>query len=242
MSGILIDPLIIRKMTRTLFANTVLFFLLVLLTMIVTGQKKRLNANEIDQKFSQIWKDSEASRKNYSWKTKTEVTRDEKVLQVLIEEVSTDPKGRQIRKMISNQEAPLPSTFLIRQIAEDQKSKIIAYMSDLRIFLEKYALTDDSIRHSFFSKAIISAPDARGQLLVSGSDVFTRGDKLNWWIDTRSYTITYATISTTFKGVSTAFSATYYLLPGLNYMAQATIRVPSKKMAITLKFYDFMKR
>ncbi len=229
-------------MTKTIIANTAILYLLVLLPMIDSGQKKLLNTNETDQKFSQVWKQSEASRKNYSWTSRTEVTRDDKMVQVLVEKVSIDPDGRQNRKTISNQEAPLPSALLIRKIAEDQKSKIVDFMRDLRVFLEKYALTDDSTRHSFFSKANISAPDARGQLLVSGSDVYVKGDNLKWWIDTRSYTITYATISTTFKGVDADFSATYYLLPGLNYMAQATIRVPSKNMAITLKFFDFMKR
>lgn len=228
-------------MIRTLIVNTAMFFPLVLLPMIVTGQNNLLHAKAIDQKFSQVWKESEASRKKYSWKARTEVTRDNKVIQVLIEEVSADPNGRQVRRVISNQEAPLPSTFLIRQIAEDQKSKIINFMNDFQIFLEKYALTDDSTRHAFFSRADIKGPDTRGQLLVSGSNVITRGDKLKWWIDTRSYTITYATISTIFKGVTADFSATYYLLPGLNYMAQAKIRVPSKKMIITLKFYDFIK-
>jgi len=229
-------------MTKTLIAYTAILHLLVLLPMIDSGQNKLLNANEIDQKFSQVWKQSEASRKNYSWKAGTEVTRDDKIVQTLVEEVSIDANGRQIRKTISNQEAPLPSGLLIRKIAEDQKSKIVDFMRDLRSFLEKYALTDDSTRHSFFSKANISAPDAKGQLLISGSDIFTKGDKLKWWIDTRSYTITYATISTTYKGVDTDFSATYYLLPGMNYMAQATIRVPSRNMVIILKFYDFIKR
>ena len=229
-------------MTRTLISDAAIFFLLVMLPMIVLGQKTLLNVKEIDQKFTQVWKESEVSRKKYSWKTKTEVTRDNKTIQVLIEEITTDPNGRQIRKVLSNQEAPLPSTFLIHRIAEDQKSKIIDFMSGLRNFLEKYALTDDSVRHAFFSKADISAPDVRGQLLVSGSDVFSNGDNLKWWIDTRSYTITYATISTTYKGVGAQFSATYYLLPGLNYMAQANIRVPSKNMVIKLQFYDFIKR
>ena len=229
-------------MTKILIANTAILYLLILLPMFESGQRNLLNANEIDQKFSQVWKQSEASEKNYSWKTRTEVTRDEKVVQVLVEEVSIGPNGKQIRKTISNQEAPLPSALFIRKIAEDQKSKIVDFMRDLRGFLERYSLTDDSTRHSFFSKANISAPDAKGQLLISGSDIFTRGDKLKWWIDTRSYTITYATISTTYKGVDTDFSATYYLLPGMNYMAQATIRVPSKNMVITLKFYDFVKR
>jgi hypothetical protein len=228
-------------MNKKTFSYSVSLLLLLFFPLIVRGQKLLLNASEIDQKFSQVWKTSEASRKKYSWKSKTEVTRDNKVMQLLIEEVSYESNGRQIRKVISNQEAPLPSTFIIRQIAEEQKSKIIAFMSDLRIFLEKYALEDDSIRHSFFSKASISNPDARGQLLVSGSNVLTKGDKLKWWIDTRSYTITYATISTAFKGISAEFSATYYLLPGLNYMSQAKILVPSKNMVIKLQFYDFTK-
>lgn len=163
-------------------------------------------------------------------------------MQVMVEEISFDPRGRQIRKVISNQETPLPSTFLIRQIAEGQKAKIVAFMNDLSVFLEQYALDNDSLRHAFFSKASISSPDARGQLLVSGSNVLTTADKLKWWIDTRSYTITYATISTTFKGISAEFSATYYLLPGLNYMSQAKIVVPSKDMVIKLQFYDFVKR
>ena len=209
--------------------------------LIVQGQKLQVYASAIDQKFSQVWKTSEASRKKYSWKVRTEVTRDNKVMQVLIEEVSYESNGLQIRKVITNQEAPLPSTVIIRQIAEEQKSKIIAFMSELRIFLEKYALEDDSIRHSFFSKASISNPDARGQLLVSGSNVLTKGDNLKWWIDTRSYTITYASISTTFKGIRAEFSATYYLLPELNYMSQAKILVPSKNMVIKLQFYDFIK-
>ncbi len=205
-------------------------------------QKRLLNATEIDQKFSQVWKESEASRKNYSWKSRIEVTRDNKVVQVLIEEISVNADEKEIRKVISNQEAPLPSNFIIRQIAEDQKSKLVTFMSDLRNFLEKYALANDQTRHDFFSKATITTPDTRGLLLVSGSDVLTSGDKLKWWIDTRHYTVSYATISTTYKGVNVDFSATYYLLPGLNYMAQAVIRVPSKNISVSLKFYDFMKR
>ncbi|MEI7492547.1 MAG: hypothetical protein WCK92_14195 [Bacteroidota bacterium] len=229
-------------MNKKAVAYSLSLLLLLFFPLIVQQQKLLLNTSEIDQKFSQVWKTSEASGKQYSWKVKTEVTRDDKLMQLLIEEVSHKSNGLQIRKVISNQEAPLPSTIIIRQITENQKSKIVAFMSDLRIFLEKYALEDDSTRHSFFSKASISTPDARGQILVSGSNVLTKGDKLKWWIDTRSYTIAYATISTTFKGISAEFSATYYLLPDLNYMSQAKILIPSKNMVIKLQFYDFIKR
>lgn len=218
------------------------FLSLFLCSLSVPLQKPSLNPRDLDVKFSQVWKTSEATRKKYSWKAKTEVIRDGKVMQVLIEEFSYGSDGRQIRKIISNQEAPLPSTFIIRQVAEDQKKKIIAFMSELRPFLEKYALIDDGKRHAFFSSAKMGTPDANGQLLVSGSDVFAKGDELKWWIDTKFYTITRATISTTFKDTRAEFSATYYLLPGLNYMVHALIRIPSKDMVIKLQYYDFIKQ
>jgi hypothetical protein len=216
-----------------------LFFLLWALT--VPCQRHLLSSREIDDKFSQRWKTGEADKKNYSWNVKTEVTRNEKVMQVLIEEISFRSDGREIRKVISDQQAPLPSTFIIRQVAEDQKARIIAFMKGLQGFLEKYALTDDNKRHAFFSAANMGVPDETGQLLVSGTGIFTRGDKLNWWIDTRTYSITKATISTTFEGTGAEFSATYNLFPGLNYMSQATIRVPSKNMVIKLQFSGFTR-
>lgn len=215
------------------------FFLLFLCSLIVSGQKPLLTTSEIDNQFSKVWKTSEASRKQYAWKSRTEVIRNDKVIQVLVEELSYGTDGRQLRKIISNDETPLPSGIIIRRIAEEQKAKTIAFMNGLRQFLEKYALTDDDKRHAFFSTATIGAPDANGQLLVTGTDVFTRGDLLKWWIDTKYYTITRANISTVYKENKAEFTATYYLLPGLNYMSSATIRIPSQGIVVNLKFYDY---
>jgi len=230
------------RMIRFTITPLSLFFILAAFSFSSFGQKRLLTATEIDQKFSQVWKESEATRKLYSWKAKTEVVRNDKPVQTLIEDVMFSAGGKELRKVVSNEEAPLPSTILIRQIAEDQKAKIVGFMRDLRGFLEKYALTDDKIRNDFFTRATITPPDARGQMLVTGSDVLTKGDLVKWWIDTKSYTITNAWVSTTYKGVYAEFSGTYYLLPGLNYMSWAQIRVPSKDLVVTLKFYGFVKQ
>jgi hypothetical protein len=228
------------KRRNTIYA--VGLFSLLIWGLIISGQKHLLNSKEIDDKFSKVWKTSEATRKLYSWKSKTEAKRDEKIMQVLTEEISYGPDDRQVQNVLSNQEAPLPSGFIVHKVAEDQKAKIVEFMKELSGFLEKYALDKDSTRHVFFSKATISSPDANGILMVSGANVLTKGDRLNWWIDTRTYSITKATISTTYKGTSTEFSANYNLLPGLNYMSSAIIRVPSKNMIVKLQFYDYNKR
>ena len=229
-------------MKRTTAIHAAGLFLLVMMALYVPGQKRLLSAREIDEKFSQVWKSGLATRPNYTWKAKTEVIREDKTVQVLVEEVSCGPDGRQVSRVISNQEAPLPSTIFIRQIAEDQKAKVVDFMKRLRAFLERYALTDDSLRHSFFSRASIGLADANGQLLVSGTSVLTKGDRLNWWLETSLYSLTTATISTTFESYAVEFSATYGLLPGLNYMSQARITVPAKNTVVKLLFYDYVKR
>lgn len=214
---------------------------LVILTVIAGDRKAPPDAGLIEKRFSQAWKESQESRKSYKWTASTEVIRKGKTIQLLVESVTCDSRGKEVKKVISNQEDPLPSGFLIRRIAEEQKAKVVVLMKELRAFLEQYALADDAKRVSFFKNAVITGPDSRGQFIVAGSDVYAKGDKLKWWIDTKSYSITNAEISTSYKDVTADFTATYYILPGFNYMSQATIRIPSRDLVIKLKFTDFRR-
>jgi hypothetical protein len=84
-------------MPSKVIAFFVSMILLFMMAPMVKGQNNLLDTREIEQKFSQVWNTSQASGKNYSWKARTEVTRDNKSMQVLIEVVSSDQYGRQIR-------------------------------------------------------------------------------------------------------------------------------------------------
>ena len=208
----------------------------------VSGQQLALKAKEVDEKFSQSRKTSEEIMKIYSWNSRIDVTKEGKVMDILIEEIRYGPDGKQQRKVINDQEAKLPSSFLIHQVAEEMKDKMVSFMNNLHLFLERYALDDENKRGAFFSRAIFGAPDANGQFLVSGDDVIIKGDKLLWWIDFHNYSITKASISTTFDGEQVEFTASYkYIPPGLNYMAFAEILVPVKGIMVQLHFYDFTK-
>lgn len=229
-------------MSRSIVLVSVCIFVAWLLGQSGYGQTGISEAKVIEQKFAEVWNKSKATIRQYTWKARTEVRRDNELMQVMTEQVSYGSGGREIRSVISNQEAPLPSAPVIRDIAENKKSKIVAFMTGLRTFLEQYALDGDSLRTAFFSKADISGPDDKGLIQVSGADVLAGGDRLKWWIDTRSFSIAYATVATTFEDTHIEFSATYYLLPGLNYMSQARIMVPVYDMLVTLKFYDYVKR
>lgn len=220
-------------------------FVLMVLSLSVSesfGQKAYLSAEEIDAKFSEVWDTSEAVRKTYSWYARTEVIRDGDTVNILVEKYLFSKDGRLLSQVISERQAELPSTILIRQIAEAAKEKLVKFMKGLKGHLEQYALSEDAVRHAFFNRAAIGRPDEKGILLVSGTGVITQGDRLIWWINTNTYSIARATVSTTFEETDVVFTASYTFLPtGLNYINRAEIRVPGKNLVVTLSFYDFMK-
>jgi hypothetical protein len=201
----------------------------------VTGQQVSPDAKQLEEKFYQARKVSSDLVKKYYWESRTDVTREGKVVEILIEQVRYGPDGKQERKIINDQEAKLPSSFLIHQVAEDMKAKMISFMNNLHLFLEGYALEDQNMGTLFFSRAVIGNPDPEGQILVSGGDVLIKGDRLQWWIDSRTYSITKASIATTFDGDQIEFTATYKNIPsGVNYLAFAEILVPAKSVMVQL--------
>jgi len=220
--------------------------ILIVFTLLLTagksfGQQKHLNASEIDVKFSQVLTKSEQVRKSYTWSAKTEVFRKGDLVNTLIEKYGYDNNGKEVVQVIRDDQAELPSTPLIRQIAEAAKNRMVGFMERLRDFLETYALAEDSLRHHFFDSASIGIPDKNGFLQVKGSNVITPGDELIWWINTNTYSISKVTISTDFEDDEVEFSASYTFLPsGINYINRAEIRVPGQDLVVKRSFYDFI--
>jgi hypothetical protein len=209
----------------------------------VNGQLTKIDPKELEKQFYLSKDKSDEIVKDYSWYYRTDVIRDGKVVSIRIEACRYGSDGKLQEKIINNQEAALPSTFLIHEIAQEQKTKLVTFLNDLRVFLEKYALSDKKLGSCFFSNAIIGSPDPNGQVLVNGKDVIVKGDKLQWWIDLHIKAVTKASLVTTFEDNQVEFTATYkYIDPGLQYMNFAEIKVPSKNVIVQLQFYDYSKR
>ena len=207
-----------------------------------SGQQTNVDVKELETNFYQARKISQEVIKDYSWYAKTDVEKEGKILTIRIEECRYGTDGKIQQKMITNQEAKLPSAFLVHSIANEIKTKTVTYMNNLRVFLEQYSLDDRKLGSPFFSKATIGTPDPAGQILIAGKDVIVKGDNLRWWIDLRNKVVTKASIVTIFEGNQIEFNATYkYFNTGLQYMNFAEIRVPSKSITVRLQFYDYTK-
>ncbi|MFC2102165.1 hypothetical protein ACFLS7_04150 [Bacteroidota bacterium] len=214
-----------------------------LLHLPVNGQQTNSKTDELEKKFYQAMNMNEESLKNYSWESRTDVsTKDDKVLDILIEAFNYGSDGKLQKKVINDQQAKLPSSFLLRNLAEKMKAKLVTYMNDLDVFLGKYSPDDQKNGRLFFSKATIRPPDSDGQILVSAENVNINGDKMSWWIDKNTYSLTKRTISTTFEGGNIEFTATYKYIPGgINYMAYAELLIPAKNLIVKIHYFDYKK-
>ena len=213
------------------------------LTFPVNGQQTNSEASELAKKFYLAKKMNDKNAKNYSWQSRTDVTtKDKKVLDILIEEISYGSDGNLQNKVINDQQAKPPSSFLLHNIAEKMKAEMERYMNGVHIFLGKYSLDDPKPGGLFFSKATISSPDPDGQILVSGETVNINGDKMSWWIDKNNYSLTKTSISTIFEGGEIEFTATFKHIPkGINYMAYAEILIPAKKIIVQIHTFNYTK-
>ena len=194
------------------------------------------------RKFFEVRQANNQSIREFSWSTRTDVTRKDKVVDIQIEECRYGPEGKPECKIVNDQEARLPSSFLIHKIAVEEQQKMVEFMNELRVFLQQYALEGKERILDFFGRAKIIPQGSQGELIISGEDLIAKGDKMTWWVDRNSYTTTKAGISTIFQGEQVEFTATYtYVSPGIHYMTFAEIIVPSKTILVQIHSYDYKK-
>lgn len=230
-------------MKKSYTLSGIFFTAVTLQSFLLSGQQPDPGVRVLEEKFYQARKVSAELVRDYSWDSRIDVTKDGKVMDILIEQERYGADGKLEKKVINDQEAKLPSSFLVHQIAEEMKTKMVTFMDGLHLFLEEYSLEDRSRGSEFFSKAMVKETGNGGDILVAASNVIVSGDRLQLWIDPHSYVVSKASVSTVFEGDQVEFTATYNNIPpGLNYMAFGEIIVPSKSLMVQLHSYDYFRK
>jgi hypothetical protein len=185
---------------------------------------------------------SESMKGKYTWFTRIDVIREGKVVDLLIQENKYDSDGTIRKKVVNDQEAPLPKSFLIHQIAEEEKTKTVTFLNGLHEFLQKYSLPDEKMVIYFINKSKTGIPDEHGNILFTGQNLLREGDRMEWWIGRENWLTNRSSVSTVYEGDKIEFSAYFIALPdGLNYMSFAEILIPEKSLTIQLHNYDYSK-
>jgi hypothetical protein len=219
------------------------FITLVLMSPSLKNQAQNISSNEeqiIKSIIDTRLKSDDLVRK-YTWTMRTEVLKQSEVLNILIEKARYDENGQVVYKTLNQQGEKMPTGFLIKKIAEDEKENLEKFLYGMRDFLHQYSLPESGAVTKFITSASWTMEDSNKEILFTHSDVIVPGDKLSWFINVDGYTTSRIEVFTKFEGDNVNFTAVFVTLPnGLNYMSYAEALVPSKNITLQIQKYDYM--
>ncbi len=183
---------------------------------------------------------NDALMKQYSWNCRTEILINAQVKDTRIELVNFGPTGQIQRSLLNDQQCPLPYGFWARQLAQDVRQQVEQGLQGLRGLLDQYTLPGNGKIIQFIGSATIQAPDANGQLQLSGGSVIQPGDTLSLWVNAPQKQLTRLKIMTYYNVYEVTVTATYKTsVSGLNYMAFAQVDCPALSLSIQLQNFDY---
>ena len=206
----------------------------------VQAQNKETEISGIVVKIISARNKSNEILHKHSWTSRIEVLKSNEILNIMIEKNQYDQQGQIKRTLLNEQGAKMPTTFLIREIAETEKENMEKLLYGLRDFLKKYNLPDMTQVKNFISSASWQVDEASKEFVFTGSNVEEDGDQLIWRVEDGNFSTTRIEVHTKFQGDEVVFTGTFTRLKsGLNYMAFAEAHIPSKKIILQLQNYDY---
>ena len=181
--------------------------------------------------------------KQYSWESRTELTENGTVKDIRLEQITYGPGGQLQRSMINDQPAPLPSGFIRKKIAENEREKTETYLRGLRALLEQYTLPTAGKMIDFISQAAIQPPDSNGVLQITGGSVTVPGDTVSLWVNAATRKTERMKIMTFYEGSEVTVSVTFKTLAsGLTYAAYSQVDVFGKGLSLQVQNFNFLNQ
>ncbi len=182
--------------------------------------------------------------KRYSWKRRSEVVKDGDVQLTKLELVRYDIDGRLQTTTISEEKEERRQMRGIRgrmqrRAVEAQKD----WQADLQRLLRQYSLPTTGKVLDFLEKATFGRGKTKGTIRIVGTNVVKPGDELVMIVEADSKELQKTTVRTRLEDDVVLMDVNHdRLASGLNYQARSIIRVPSKKVRMTVENFDYNRQ
>ena len=192
-----------------------------------------------------------AALREYTWKSRTELSLKGDVKSVTLEQVRYDLDGRRQKTRIGGSpESPAvaqrvgpfaPQGGPVRRIvAAKKKAEFEDLLRDLSALVESYAHPSLETLHAFARQATHTKTIEAGLVRVQSRNLVVSGDSMIVWIDPLTSMIRRTEIDTTLHGERVEVAVDHRSLSnGLTYQARTLLRYPHKQMALTIETYDY---
>jgi hypothetical protein len=198
--------------------------------------------------FVQAQQANAAALREYTWKSRTELSLKGEVKSVTLEQVRYDLDGRRQKTRIGGSSEPAADRFdplarpdgpVRRIVAAKKKAEFEDLMHDLSALAGSYAHPSLETLHAFARQAERTKTIEAGLVRVQSRNLVVAGDSMIVWIDPLTSMIRRTEIATVLQGERVEVAVDYRSLSnGLTYQARTLLRYPSKRMALTIETYD----
>jgi len=198
-------------------------------TSLLTSDPEKL-ATEIAKKREE----NQELMKRYSWKQRTEVKQEGKLIHQAIENVRLLADG--VIEKTAVAEAPT-SKF------KRQKKTRREWAVELRALLDEYALPTEADILDYLTRAKIGPGDTPRTLRIRAQGVIQPGDELTMWVDSVNKKIKRIKVLTHLDGETVMTDTDYARLDnGLVFKARQAFKVPDVKIVMVVESWDFVEQ
>lgn len=202
------------------------------------------------REFAQAQQANQAALRQYSWKSRTELTVDGETKQVRLEQVRYDIDGRLQKTAIGGEAAatasrpgpPGPAGALRRRVVAKKTEDFKAMLGELAALAESYAHLPSDRLQAFAARAVITPGEGleAGSVRIQGRDVRLAGDAMTVWVAPAGFAMRRVEIATLYDTRPVSIRADYRSLDnGLTYQARSVLRYPEESVEIVVETFDY---
>jgi hypothetical protein len=184
------------------------------------------------------------SLREYSWKTRSEITVKGETKLLKVELVRFDVDGRKQKTTLSEEKPDQRKKRGVRgRIQKSKSEKKKEWFGELNGLLRQYSLPSTGKVLDFLDKATFGPGDRPGTIRIRGTSVVQPGDELTMWIDSDTKQTKLTKVRTRLDGDTVLLETNHdSLASGLRYQARSIITVPAKSVRMTVENFDYNRQ
>ncbi len=214
-----------------------------LLAAIILAACAAASAQQQGKNFAQAQQENVKWLRQYSWKSRTEVSKDGETKSTQLYLVRYDFEGNLQQTLVGGTSAQIPTHGLRGLIAKKKKADFLELLDGLKATAKSYGNLPPEKMQRFMASASVTPEKAAQQSFIrlQGRDVLQTGDTMTVWLDAATRRQRRIEIQTTYdKKPLRIVSEFRDLTDGPTYLARSVVDYPSGEATITTENFDYV--
>jgi len=204
---------------------------------------QEVDKTELATKIADARQKNQMETRNFSWTQRTEVKVDGEVKTLKTELVRFTADGELQKTVVSEEGGGGKKRGIRGQVAKKKTGAMKEWAQSLTQLLQQYSLPTAGSLLDFLNKAEAHPVEQATLFQLSAKDVVQSGDSMDMWVDPNTKELKKSAINTALDGDAVQVETQHGKTPeGLSYTARQIVRVPAKKVEMTVENFNYQRQ